>query len=103
MNKEQILAYIRQQKPRYEEEGFQLHGLFGSVARGEETEASDVDILYRLTPEFARQHPGFSAMARVEEIGRELSYGLERPVEFAPVDYLGKTGEKYILGDVVLV
>jgi len=41
MNKEEILQKPKELKPKYEAEGFEILGLFGSYARGEETESSD--------------------------------------------------------------
>ena len=41
MNKEEILQKLKELKLKYEAEGFEILGLFGSYARGEETESSD--------------------------------------------------------------
>lgn len=103
MQKEITLLALQQIKPRLAAEGFELHALFGSAARGEQNAQSDIDLLYRITPEFGRRYPGFAAMARVEEIKAELAALLGRPVDLAPVDYLGPIGQKYILPDAVHV
>ena len=47
MNQEQIIERIRAHRGRLTEFGVSSLSLFGSVARGEATEASDVDLLVR--------------------------------------------------------
>lgn len=47
MDQEQIIERIRAHRGRLNEFGVSSLSLFGSVARGEATEASDVDLLVR--------------------------------------------------------
>ena len=47
MDQEQIIERIRAHRDRLTELGVSSLSLFGSVARGEATEASDVDLLVR--------------------------------------------------------
>ena len=93
-NKDEYLSRLRQFKQRYSSEyGIECIGIFGSVARGEQTEDSDVDIYYE---------------------GKSL--GLKSLVEFpmllerflgAPVDVVRKHGnlrpsfERNIMRDIV--
>jgi len=93
-NKDEYLSRLRQFKKRYSSEyGIECIGIFGSVARGEQTEDSDVDIYYE---------------------GKSL--GLKSLVEFpmllerflgAPVDVVRKHGnlrpsfERNIMRDIV--
>jgi hypothetical protein len=42
MTKENILQTLKELKPKYEAEGFEILGIFGSYARDEATESSDV-------------------------------------------------------------
>jgi len=48
LNKEKVIALIKQNKKKLEEFGVEEIGLFGSFATGNETENSDVDILVNL-------------------------------------------------------
>jgi len=48
LNKETVIALIKQNKNKLEEFGVEEIGLFGSFATGNETEKSDVDILVNL-------------------------------------------------------
>jgi predicted nucleotidyltransferase len=49
MNKKYILNYLKSNKNKYFNQfGVNFIGLFGSFARGEATEKSDIDILYEI-------------------------------------------------------
>ncbi|MBK8653244.1 MAG: nucleotidyltransferase domain-containing protein [Haliscomenobacter sp.] len=50
-SQENILSFLRQQKKRFFEEYRLVKlGLFGSFARGDETEASDIDLIVEFAP-----------------------------------------------------
>lgn len=46
LEKNEILSKLKQLKPTYEKEGLILIGLFGSYAKSNNTQNSDIDILY---------------------------------------------------------
>ena len=71
---------------RYEDEGVSIVGIFGSMAEGTADEYSDVDIAYRLDYEkfFSQYKDGFSQLIRLEDIQKELSHILKKPVDFIP-------------------
>ncbi len=48
LDRETLIAIIKQNKNKLEEFGVEEIGLFGSFATGDETESSDVDILVNL-------------------------------------------------------
>jgi len=52
LNKEYILEFLRKNK-KYLKQNFEVTSisLFGSFARGEETEESDIDLLVEMPPE----------------------------------------------------
>jgi uncharacterized protein len=50
MNPEQILATLRANEPELRQRGIRHAALFGSVARGEATASSDIDLLIDLDP-----------------------------------------------------
>jgi predicted nucleotidyltransferase len=104
MTKIEILNKIKNLKPKYEEEGFVLLGLFGSYARGEEKDESDIDILYDLEPKrFLQLYPGFRALSRIEKLQDELCKEFDSKVDMADKSTLNEIGRKYILGDVIYV
>jgi hypothetical protein len=51
MNREQIIATLRAHQVELRRRGVRHAALFGSVARGEGTRASDIDILIELDPQ----------------------------------------------------
>jgi len=53
MNREQVIATLRAHERELRQRGVLHAALFGSVARGEEKPASDIDILIDLAPEAA--------------------------------------------------
>jgi len=51
LNREQVIAVLRWHEPELRRRGVSHAALFGSVARGEERPASDIDILIELDPQ----------------------------------------------------
>jgi len=72
LTREDVLAVLQNNKRRFAEKyGVTKLGLFGSFARNEETEESDVDVCVEMPPDF------FS----VESIREELETSLRRSVD----------------------
>ena len=84
-------------------DGFIIDGIFGSYAREEETEDSDVDILYHLEDNFYKKYNGFSGFKKLDEIKKMISKSLNKSIDLAPKTNLSKTAKKYILSEVVYV
>jgi predicted nucleotidyltransferase len=60
MNKQAIIETIKNAKPYLQEKfGVEEIALFGSYARGEEKENSDIDILVKLNKKTLRNYIGF--------------------------------------------
>lgn len=53
MNRDQVLATLRTHEQELRQRGVLHVALFGSLARGEATPASDIDILIELAPDAA--------------------------------------------------
>ena len=102
MNKESILNYLSNVKLKYQDEGFLIKALFGSYSRDEATTNSDVDVLVEATPKFASLY-GFSAIARIKEIQKEMSTALGLEVDLADSTGMGKTGKKFIIDRAIYV
>ena len=84
-------------------EGFIIDGIFGSYARDEETQKSDVDILYHLNQTFYEKYSGFIGFQKLDEIKNIISNTLNKEIDLAPKTNLSKTAKKYILNEVVYV
>ena len=70
MNRDEILARLRAHEQELRALGVQEIALFGSVARGDDTPQSDVDMLVSITPEAELSLLG---MVRIERRLRELA------------------------------
>lgn len=105
MTKNDIAQKLILLKPKYENEGFVLLGFFGSYARSEENEQSDIDILYKIKNmnEYLAQYSGWNAINHIVEMKEELKRDLQKEVDFVDVETLSVIGKKYILSDIVNV
>lgn len=66
--------------------------VFGSASRGELTDASDIDVLYELVPE---TRLGWA----IEDLARELSEALGRPVDLVSRRYLHRRLRDHVLAE----
>ena len=70
MDREEAIALVRAHEAELKAAGVERLSIFGSVARGDATGASDVDIIIRLSPEAAQG--GFTYFGRLDTINRRL-------------------------------
>jgi len=105
MNKENIINKLKTLKPKLEKEGFIIDGIFGSYARGDYHQDSDIDILYTLKDPhlFTQIHKGFGAFSKIKEIKDFLVSEFNKEVDFVDKSSLSHTGKKYILGELLNV
>jgi uncharacterized protein len=99
MKKEEILNKLKELKPIYQKEGLEIVGLFGSYAKDNETEYSDIDIAYKLNyEEFSKKYVGgFSKLLRIDSIKDELKTIFKKEIDFVP------DSNKKILKDIIYV
>ncbi len=84
MDKDQVIAIIRKHEDELRAAGAEHVSLFGSVARGEATAESDLDILVKLSEPVIRSGFGyFSALAILQERITEIT-------GFAKVDVIAE-------------
>jgi hypothetical protein len=79
MNREQAITRLRAHEAELRAAGVARLSIFGSVARGDATGASDVDIVVRLSPDASQG--GFTYFGRLDEINRRLEQILGCPVD----------------------
>ena len=101
--RQEIYEKISGIKKRLEPEGFIIIGVFGSVARGDETVTSDVDVLYELHEPFISRYRGWAVFGRIEAIKKEIEIDLGMEVDLANKDALDEVGKRFILPEVVHV
>lgn len=102
MQKE-LLDKIKSLKENLKADGFIIDGVFGSYAREDNTQNSDLDILYHLEDSFYVKYDGFIGFKRLDEIKSLVSDTIDKKVDFAPKNNLSKTAQKYILKDIIYV
>jgi len=74
--KNEVLAYLRENKQRFKEEyGIENMYLFGSVARGEDNEKSDIDLLVEFDRE--KNITIFELMMFEEEIKKTFNRNVD--------------------------
>jgi len=101
--KQSLIEQIKKLKKKYETEGFVILGVFGSFVRGEETEASDLDILYELKDSFYTRFSGWDVFPVLEEIEKDIENELSIKIDMANKNALNEIGKKYILPEVMYV
>jgi uncharacterized protein len=79
MKRQDIISKLRAHESELRAAGVTGLALFGSAARGERRDDSDIDVVVRLTDE-ARQG-GFAYFGRIDSLSRRLAEILECPVD----------------------
>lgn len=96
LSRERVIRLLQQQQGYLAEEyGVKWLGLFGSFARNEADENSDVDLLVR----FSRDND----LLTVIELERELSEQLERHVDLLTEPAISPHLKDYILNDLRII
>jgi uncharacterized protein len=79
MKRDDIIARLRAHEQELRAAGVTSLALFGSAARGEQHDDSDIDIVVHLSSEAA--NGGFAYFERIEALSRRLEAILKRPVD----------------------
>lgn len=103
LNKDEILAYLRELKPKLEKDGITNLGLFGSFAKNSADLSSDIDITLETTPKFVEKFIGFKAVIYLEDLRENISNYFHRNVDFCDIAGFKNNKEKkdYILDRVI--
>ena len=82
----EFIKKLKQKSKLYQDEGIEIVGIFGSYARGDYDEYSDVDIAYRIDYDkfFTKYKDGFSQILRLDDIRKELEKLFGKKVDFIP-------------------
>lgn len=97
MHQKSILTYLKQIKPYYEKEGFIIEGLFGSYARGDATEESDIDILIEIDKKTT------DIYAKKRSLKEDLENYFHKKVDIARKKYLTPLAKDAIKDDLIYV
>jgi predicted nucleotidyltransferase len=104
MNKD-VLEIVTSLKNRYLDDGFEIVGIGGSYARGDETPNSDLDLVYKISNPslFVAKYGGFGAFGRIAELKKEIAESVGKQVDLIALNSLNQVGRKYILKDIFYV
>ena len=98
IDREHVLAKLREQREHIEREyGLRMIGLVGSVARGEATEASDIDVIV----DVIKAPSLFRLYDAEEELKQAVGAGM--PVELVFRESMRPSGRRLIERDLVLL
>ena len=100
---QRLMDALKKEKDRLAKEGFMIIGIFGSYARNEASQQSDLDVLYDVTPAFISRYQGFEAFKRLSDIKNELKKHLGVDVDLATVDHVSRAFRNCALKDVIYV
>ena len=103
LSKNNIISKLKELKPFLENENVKLFGFFGSYARDEAREDSDIDILVETTPRFLKVNRGFSAFAKLEELKEILKSTFGKNIDIVDKRGLIEHKNTYILEKTVYV
>lgn len=99
MKTKEILKKLKELKPKYQKEGLEILGVFGSYTTNTNTKYSDIDIAYKLDYEkFSKKYiGGFSKILRIDEIKEELQIIFKTKIDFV------SNSNKKIVKDLIYV
>jgi uncharacterized protein len=104
MTLNEILQTLRDMKPEYEAEGVNILGIFGSYARNQANENSDIDVLVETNNLFMAKHPdGFSGFTKLSKLREELENTFKTRVDLVDKTGLLQHNNTHILQSAVYV
>jgi len=100
MTKSEIIVYLKNKKDElHKKYGITTLGLYGSYARDEATNGSDIDIFYERDKNFELQS-GLDFLNIGEELAKELKVS---KVDFVSLDYMNPIIKYYAKKDFIYV
>jgi predicted nucleotidyltransferase len=103
MTKTEILDYLKKHKNDYANDGVVLLGLFGSFARDEADENSDIDILIETKESFLKKFVGFRGYTKLNEIKETISKDLQKDIDLVDKVGLIQHNNDYIIEKAIYV
>jgi hypothetical protein len=98
MNKNEIITYLQEQQLYFHNTfGINFIGLFGSFSRGDETQNSDIDILYTIDKDKKL------SMFKYLKIASQLENFFNKKIDLIRVDTLKPGVKKYVDKDLIYV
>lgn len=97
ITKENAIEILKEKQSKYNSFGIELIGIFGSVAKGNQTESSDLDVLYDTQKGIKNLHD------KKEELRGELESIFHTKVDLASKKYIKSFVKDEIMKDLIYV
>jgi len=100
-----ITSKLGEVKNQYQHEGFEIVGIFGSYARDNTDDFSDIDIAYSIDYDKFDQkfRGGFAKILRIEEIKEDLQVMLHQRVDLISLNSNNEAFKQNVQKDMVYV
>lgn len=103
METKYVIDRLKNIKPKYQQDGFNIIALFGSYATNSQTNSSDIDLLYDVDNSFLEKYKGFRSISKVLEIQNELSALFHTKVDLTSPSGLNQTLKEMIQTKAIYV
>jgi predicted nucleotidyltransferase len=103
LNKNLILEKLTELNPSFAKDGVRLLGIFGSYARDNATDESDIDVLIETTPRFLKKYRGLQAYVKLEDIKILLEKEFNKKIDLVDKEGLLQHNNTYILQKAVYI
>ena len=102
LTKDEILDYLKEIKPKLQEDGIIKLGLFGSFAKGTADIASDVDITIETTSEFVK-NSSWGGVIYLDELRERFVRKFKRQVDLCDTASMSIEKQRNLLTGVIYV
>ncbi len=103
LTRNEIVQKLKELKRYYANEGIAVIGFFGSYARGDATENSDLDVLIETQESFVSDADPLQAFTRLREIKEHLQQVFHMRVDLADKSGLNSVASRFILNELYRV
>ncbi|MDD2652134.1 MAG: nucleotidyltransferase domain-containing protein [Sulfurimonas sp.] len=103
LSRENILKALKNFNEAHQEEGFRVVSLFGSYARGNADDFSDIDLTYKMDHERFFKDNAFAKLLKIEEFKEELQKELKKKIDFIPSNSKNSLIQQSLKNEEILV
>jgi predicted nucleotidyltransferase len=97
ITKEKAIEILKSKQEKYQLQGIELVGIFGSVAKGNQNESSDIDVLYDTVKGIENLHD------KKQQLRAELENLFHAKVDLASKRYIKPFVKDEIMRDLIYV
>lgn len=86
LSKNHILEVLKSFNEIHQGQGFKIISLFGSYARGDADDFSDIDLTYKIDHDKFFKDDAFAKLLKIDEFKDELQKELKKKIDFIPAN-----------------